>query len=724
VSSPFNAVDDNASGAIDHVILVNGRTFVVAAPDGSLNRTSDGAVFEDLRMLSTLLVTFTGPATQPAPIATQRLATSTPSPFHAVFVSRPDPERSPDHRELYVHRQWIGRGVRHDIEIHNNSTEPIRRTVAVHIDTDFAHVFVMKAGGTGDATTKLTWDDGVGQLADVDDENQSVEISVMPEPTSVNRRAKELVWEIDCEARDATTISIAFEPCWDGHPAGLAFPIGTPPSRAWPTTRLERWREVAPTVTTDDSRLAIAVESSVADLASLRIFDRLHVDRVVVAAGAPWFMTLFGRDSLLTSWMVLPFLPELAIGTLDTLAELQGVAERPTTEEQPGKILHELRRHGGDEAFAHRGRYYGTVDATPLFVMVAGEAARWGHLDRHGLRRRWDSIAAAVRWIRRGLVAGDGLLRYQRSSDVGLLNQGWKDSWDGISFADGRLPTGRIALAEVQGYVYAALRAAADLVELAEATELTADLDPLDLRHEADRLAERFEEAFWMESHACYAVALDGGDRPVDSVTTNPGHAVWTGITDPSHAHRYLDRIVDDGLFNGWGLRTLAPTAERYDPLSYHNGSVWPHDTALVAAGAARLGRRDVVAKLVDAALDVAAFDDGRPPELLSGVHRDVVDVPVPYPSSCSPQAWSSASNLLHVRSSLQLEPPTTIGDPPRLDDTSPPIVSSLDGIHVGSRRYVLTRRGTDWRWSAPTDPAGAGPTAHPEGGPPHDVAP
>ena len=513
VSAPFNTVEEEASGALDHVILVNGRTFVVAAPDGSLHRTSDGAVFEDLRMLSTLHVAVADPAGQPGPIATQRLATSTPSPFHAVFVSRPDPDRTPNVQELYVHRQWVGRGVRHDIEIHNTGTDPIRRLVTLHIDTDFAHVFVMKAGRNGDATTKLTWDDGVGRLTDVDDENQSVEIRMSPDPTTVNRRGKEFVWEVGCEPRGTTTVSIAFEPCWDGHLAGLAFPIGTPPSRALPTTQLERWREVAPAVTTDDARLSLAVESSVADLASLRIFDRHHVDRVVVAAGAPWFMTLFGRDSLLTSWMALPFLPELAIGTIDALAELQGVEDRATTEEQPGKILHELRRHGGDEAFAHRGRYYGTVDATPLFVMVAGEAARWGHLDRDGVRDRWGSIAAAVRWIRRGLEAGGGFLRYQRSSDVGLVNQGWKDSWDGISFEDGRLPTGPLALTEVQGYVHAALRAAAELAELgglSHADGLSDDLDPADLRNEADRLAERFEDAFWMESRA----------RPMPSAST------------------------------------------------------------------------------------------------------------------------------------------------------------------------------------------------------------
>jgi glycogen debranching enzyme len=187
-------------------------------------------------------------------------------------------------------------------------------------------------------------------------------------------------------------VSVSFEPCWDRQPAGIAFPIGTAASQAWPATRLDHWRRVAPTLVTDDARLSVAIGASIADLASLRIFDRHHAERVVVAAGAPWFMTLFGRDSLITSWMVLPFLPELAIGTIDTLAELQGTGVHPKTEEEPGRILHELRRHGGDAAFANRGRYFGTVDATPLFVMVVGEAARWGHLPRDELAARWPSV--------------------------------------------------------------------------------------------------------------------------------------------------------------------------------------------------------------------------------------------------------------------------------------------------------------------------------------------
>jgi glycogen debranching enzyme len=703
MSSPFNGVGDAMPGKVDELTLVNGRTFLVSGADGALTRPSHGVVFEDLRMLSSVQVRFGTADPTRTTISRQLLGVTAPTPFHAVFVSRPDPHAASELRELYVHRQWIGRGIRHDIELHNTGDQPIRRTVTTYFDTDFAHVFDMKAGRRGTATTRLAWERGVGRLSDVADDGRVVEIRAEPSPTDVEGSAKQLAWDIECEPRKMVVVSVSFEPCWDRQPAGIAFPIGTAASQAWPATRLDHWRRVAPTLVTDDARLSVAIGASIADLASLRIFDRHHAERVVVAAGAPWFMTLFGRDSLITSWMVLPFLPELAIGTIDTLAELQGTGVHPKTEEEPGRILHELRRHGGDAAFANRGRYFGTVDATPLFVMVVGEAARWGHLPRDELAARWPSVWAAVGWIRRGIEAGNGFLRYRRSTNVGLVNQGWKDSWDGVSFADGRLPDGPIALAEVQGYAYAALRAAAELSEhVGDATrgeEPSAQM----LRLEADQLAERFDAAFWIEPAASYAVALDGDDRLVDSVTTNPGHAIWCGIADPTRANRYLDRILDDDLFSGWGLRTLSPTGARYDPLSYHNGSVWPHDTAIVAAGAARIGRRDVVRRLFDAALDAAARTGGRPPELFAGLDRDVVDIPVPYPSSCSPQAWASASILLHLRSSLGLEPPTSAAHRPRISADGPEM-ASVTGIRVGTDRFVISRNDGAWNCAPESD--------------------
>lgn len=691
--SPFEGTDEPPSTRLDRYTLVNGRTFAVVRSDGELENGPDGVVFEDLRMLSRFRLEVRTVDPGAFTIHRQLLGGTSETPFDAVIVTRPGPGNDRLRHEFYVHRQWIGRGVRHDFEIHNTGSEPIRRHLGVEVDSDFAHVFDVKAGRARPAAVALTTHDTGWLLTDADDAARAVAIRADPVPIGVSEDPITFGWEATVPARSRAVISIVFEPVWDGKPAGLAFELGKPPSRALPASRHGRWQRLAPTVTTDDRRLSLAVDRGIADLASLRIFDRAHAERVVVAAGAPWFMTLFGRDSLLTSWMAMPFLPDLALGTVDTLAELQGITYRPETEEQPGKIIHELRRHGGDAAFAERGRYYGTVDATPLFVMVAAEATRWGLLDEDGVRRRWPAIEAAIGWIRRGIEQGDGFLRYRRSTDVGLANQGWKDSWDGISHADGRLPDGPIALAEVQGYAYAALVGGAELVHHVD----HATLDAARLRHEAAELAERFDATYWIESESSYAVGLDGRNQRIETVTTNPGHALWTGITDPEHANRYLDRILDDDLFSGWGLRTLSPTAARYDPLSYHNGSVWPHDTAIVAAGAARLGRLDAFDRLFQAALDVAAHHDGRPPELFSGVDREVIDFPVPYPTSCSPQAWSSASILLYLRTALGLEPPTAAGEPPRLDPMGAGPVQSLSGIRVGNRRYTASGDGRSW---------------------------
>jgi glycogen debranching enzyme len=300
--------------------------------------------------------------------------------------------------------------------------------------------------------------------------------------------------------------------------------------------------------------------------------------------------------------------------------------------------------------FSTRQRYYGTVDATPLFVMLAAEAWRWGVIDRADVAALDGAIGRAIAWLGGdGDTDGDGWVDYRRKGAEGLSNQGWKDSWDGITFADGSLPVPPIALVEVQGYTYAALLAAADL-----ATINGRDDEPL--RRRAVALRERFNETFW-DQRGWFLLGLDGQGRRIDSLASNAGHALWTGIADEELALRYLAWFEDDALWTGWGLRTLASTMGAFDPLSYHNGSVWPHDTAICAAGAARYGRWDLVDRLFDAALDTAAHYGGRPPELFAGISRVDVPAPVAYPASCSPQAWSSASVPFLLRTSLGLEP-------------------------------------------------------------------
>jgi glycogen debranching enzyme len=321
------------------------------------------------------------------------------------------------------------------------------------------------------------------------------------------------------------------------------------------------------------------------------------------------------------------------------------------SEEQPGRILHEVRL-GADLSLALGGEsvYYGSIDSTPLFVMLVGEALRWG-APTEELRELLPTVDRALRWIDEyGDRDGDGFVEYQRSTDRGLLHQGWKDSFDSISFADGRAAYPPIALAEVQGYVYAAFRARADLAEAFGESDLAAQWS-----QRAEELKRRFHEAFWLPEAGRYALALDGDKRPVDAPASNIGHCLWTGIVAEEVAETVVKELLAPASFSGFGIRTLASGAGAFNPVSYHNGSVWPHDTALVAAGMARYGFRDEAARVLSGLLDAAGAFGGRLPELFCGFDRDSVPVPVPYPTSCSPQAWAAGVPYLVLTTALGL---------------------------------------------------------------------
>jgi len=643
MSGPLDVDARESPGAPRHqLVLVDGRTFAISDENGRMWAPTHGLVHDDLRHVSRLAVMIDGSDGE-------LLASTAPTPLSAVVVSRFDGAESRPAGVLSV-RRWVAGGLRQDIHLQNPSgTERVWR-LRVELATDFAHVFDVKAGHPAPELTPEPAGSG-WEIIKSADPGIRTRIEVRPRPDRVDPDGA-LEWDMLVPAREERAVCLTIEPVSDGDAAGLAFPCELVPADAVPLRRLDHWQASVPTVVSTDPRLSVVVDQALDDLAGLRIFDRDHPERVVIAAGAPWFMTLFGRDSLLTAWMTLPFDGSLARGVLRTLAELQGTVDDPATEEQPGKILHELRRHGAAGPFVERERYFGTVDATPLFVMLAAEARRWGTLSDADLAELAPAVDQAVAWLLGdGDSNGDGFVDYWRRGPEGLSNQGWKDSWDGITSADGAHPTGPIALVEAQGYAYAALVGAA---ELAESGWLRRS--PAELRDHANRLRGRFEDRFWDE-RGWYVLALDGSGRPVDSLTTNPGHALWSGIADPARADRYLDRLMDDDMWTGWGLRTLASTMAAYDPLSYHNGSVWPHDTAICAAGAARYGRWDVVERVVDGALDAATSFRGRPPELFAGLARRDSPVPVAYPSSCSPQAWASGSVLLLVRALLGLEP-------------------------------------------------------------------
>jgi glycogen debranching enzyme len=474
---------------------------------------------------------------------------------------------------------------------------------------------------------------------------------------------------------------------------GEPFPVDRPVDEAVPSRRLATWRAASARVVCSEPVVERVLRRSQVDLGSLRIVDPARPGVEVVAAGAPWFMAAFGRDSLLSSWMALPFDPSLALGTLQTLAALQGRRVDVMSEEEPGRILHEVRR-GVDESRALGGSrvYYGSVDATPLFVMLLDEVARWG--------APWEKVAellpaadAALAWVEEfGDRDGDGFVEYQRTTDRGLVNQGWKDSGDSISFADGRGAIAPIALCEVQGYVYGAYLARAHLAEL--------DQDPLTAsrcRERAGELRRRFDEAFWLSEQGYYAIALDRDKAPVDALASNMGHCLWTGIVRGERAGQVVERLLGPELFSGWGIRTLATSMARFNPVSYHNGSVWPHDNALVVAGLMRYGFTEAAQRVATGIMSTAATFGGRLPELFCGFDRRDVPVPVAYPSSCSPQAWAAATPLSLLRTLLRLD--TCL--PHRQVVADPVLPASWGHLHVTGLPLGPTRITLDT-----TDPA------------------
>jgi glycogen debranching enzyme len=631
--------------------LVSGRDFAISDTSGDMVRGAvHGLIHDDRRYLDIWLLRL-------ADLELRPLAATAPTPFSAVFVARVHELDGRPLPVLIIRRRSVGHGMREVIEVHNSGREPHELTMTVSAGADFSHLFDVKSGRPSSIHGTITATDNGVRIDHPDPEvGQRTLLGLEPAPSQVADQGWSWHVEIGPHSRHIARVTldaITSEPVDDDlvELDGSTTPDG-PANRVDDLShhRYETWQESVPTIASSDPRLTVAVRKSLEDLASLRIFDTAHPELAVVAAGAPWYMTLFGRDALLTSYMALPFAPELARGVLHELAELQGGVVDPRSGEEPGKIMHELREHGGAGPFSERSRYYGTVDATPLYVLVAAEAVRWGAIPTADRAWLLPAVDAAIGWIRdSGDSNGDGFVDYAPHDERGLTNQGWKDSWDGVNSADGSIPTAPIALVEVQGYTYAALTGAAEIYRSIDRQDDASRCD-----HEAHALRELFNERFW-DDRGWFVEALDGSDRSVDSLGSNPGHALWTGIADADLADRYLDAVVSDELWTGWGVRTLATPMGAYDPLSYHNGSVWPHDTAICLAGAARYGRWDVVDRLTDGLLDAAMYFGGRLPELFAGLSRRLVPVPVPYPGSCSPQAWAAASVLLLLRANLGL---------------------------------------------------------------------
>jgi glycogen debranching enzyme len=619
-------------------------------PNGDISpQHPHGVFYQDTRVLSLWSLAISEEPLEP-------LGAWTPSPYQGIYVGRAVGIGGRADTPLTVERSRVlGVGIVEKITIRNYATSATTCEVLLSVEADFADLFEVKEGRIQRQWEQTRrYENGAIHFESV---WQGLRRSVLVHSPTSTATAEGLRFSLRIPAHGEWSGQITVVPN-QGKPAGAPDLDESSSTLAAQERRQQSWTANVPALHISNPSVERTVVRSHQDVGALRIVDPNHPDRMVVAAGAPWFMALFGRDSLLASFMILPIDASLALGTLQTLAERQGTSVNVLTEEQPGRILHEVRLGVGTGlVLGGRSAYYGTADATPLFVTLLGEAARWGISDED-FAALLPHADRALDWIRDfGDRDGDGFVEYERLNDHGLINQGWKDSWDGINFADGRIAEAPIALCEVQGYVYSAYIARASIALDVGDAALAADL-----LNRAELLKKKFNEVFWLPDRGYYAIALDRDKRPVDACASNMGHCLWSGIVDQDKAQLVVDRLMSPQMFSGWGVRTLATDMGAYNPVSYHNGSVWPHDNALIVAGLMRYGFVNEAQTLASALMDAAEYTDNRLPELFCGFSRSEYPRPLPYPTACSPQAWASATPVMLLRSLLRYDADVSLG--------------------------------------------------------------
>jgi glycogen debranching enzyme len=632
--------------------VLDGSTFVVGDRLGDIRAgegREHGFFSEDTRFISRWAL-----RVGDAPLELLSLHQS--AHFDAQFVLTPTVGLDDEAPCSIVRQRLVDDVWMEEVTVTNHLHETSRLHVALEVDTDFADLFEVKDGRVIAREVTYSHDGARMTLAYRHAEFRRSVTITSSSPAAVTRAG----FAYDLELRHGEQWSTTFTITPRAAQPGIRFTPrkprgGAPEVRQARAAELETWLAHAPALQTDDPALARTYRASLSDLGALRMRPDLAQGATLPAAGLPWFMALFGRDSLITSFQALPYLPALAATTLRVLAARQATRRDDFHEQEPGKILHELRF--GE--FTARGQrphspYFGSADATPLFLVLLDEYHRWTGDDTL-VRALEPNARAALAWIHSsGDPDGDGYVEYEcRNPTTGLANQCWKDSWNAIQFADGTLAQGPIATCEIQGYAFDAQRRSARLAREVWSDRALSDL----LEQRADDLQARFRRDFWMPERGCHALALDGDKRQVDSLTSNIGHLLWSGILNSREAADTAERLLDSQLFSGWGVRTLGTREAGYNPLGYHTGTIWPHDNSLIAAGLARYGHHEAALTVASAILAAAPYYEHRLPEVFAGFPDSQTTVPVAFPTASRPQAWAAGAPLLLLTTLLDLQP-------------------------------------------------------------------
>ncbi|MEU7591228.1 glycogen debranching N-terminal domain-containing protein [Micromonospora sp. NPDC049230] len=640
-------------GQSNTIRILDGSTFVVCEDTGDIEATPSeptGLFSLDTRFLSTWVLTVNGERLN-------SLSYDDLQYFESRFFLVPGvATHYVDAKLSIIRERTVGGSFREQLTILNHDEKPVDLEIRMEAASDFADLFQVKdevVNKKGEIYTEVESDRlRLGYRRGNFQRETSISSS-----TSARYDSRGFAYTVHLEPNEQWETAIDVETNAVG-PGGRDLRFGL---RMHGTERLalqhdlERWIADAPKVNSQHGRVASTYRRSLIDLAALRFSPLSLGGATLPAAGLPWFMTMFGRDSILTCLQTLPFTPQLSKTTLRILASLQGSRFDDFRDEDPGRILHEMR-YGETAAFEEQPHspYYGSVDATPLFVVLLDEYERWTG-DVALVKELEQEARAALRWIDNYAdLVGNGYIWYERrNTDTGLENQCWKDSWDSISYSDGTLPPFPRATCEVQGYAYDAKVRAARMARLFWGDPEFAD----QLEREAAALKERFNRDWWVADGEFYALALDPDGRQCDILSSNIGHLLWSGIVEPERAEMLAAHLVGPRLFSGWGVRTLAEGEARYNPIGYHNGTIWPFDNSFIAWGLRRYGFAEEAATIASGILDAATYFDGRLPEAFGGYPRELTKFPVEYPTACSPQAWSTGTPLLLLRTMLGLEP-------------------------------------------------------------------